>query len=345
MFRFEHDTYLILLAVIPVLIALFALARYRRKQAIRTFGETSLMQRLTPEQSSVRPVVKALLITLAAFFLVIAIANPQMGRKLETVKREGVEVMIALDVSNSMLAEDARPNRLEQAKLAISQLIKRLRNDKLGLIVFAGQAYVQLPLTTDYSAARMFLNSVSTGIVPVQGTAVGAAIELAIESFDLDTQGNKALIVISDGENHEDDAIANAKAALDAGIQVHTIGIGSREGVPIPVYTRDGRKDFRRDREGKVVVTKLNETMLTQIATAGGGAYVRATDVTTALRVVFDRINQLEKEAFETARVADYESWYQLPLALVLCFLVLEFVLLPRKNRWLSKVNIFKLKI
>lgn len=344
MFRFEHNTYLFLLALTPVLAALFVLARYMRKKAIREFGDLPVIQRLMPTYSKYRPGIKAAFILLAFIFLVLAIANPQMGTRVETVKREGVEIMIALDVSNSMKAEDIRPNRLEQAKLAISQLIKRLRNDKLGLIVFAGQAYVQLPLTTDYSAARMFLSSVSNTTISVQGTAIGAAIELGLESFDQETAGNKAMIIISDGENHEDDAIQLAQQAQESGIQVHTIGIGSPDGVPIPVYNQYGQKDFRRDREGNVVITKLNENMMQQIASSGGGTYVRAANVTNALRLIFDKINDLEKEEFGTAEVADYDSWYQIPLALSLLFLIIEFMILPRKNRWLSKVDIFKLK-
>lgn len=345
MFQFEHTTYLYFLGFIPLLIVLFILAGYWRRKAIKKFGDWPVMQRLIPEYSTVRPILKAILIIFVCIGLIITIANPQMQTKLETVTREGVEIMIALDVSNSMLAEDIKPNRLEQAKLAISQLIKRLHNDKLGLVVFAGQAYVQLPLTTDYSAARMFLSSVNTNLVPVQGTAIGAALELSIESFDEDAKNNKALIVISDGENHEDDAIELAKAAQEDGIQIHTIGIGSPDGVPIPVYTSQGRKDFRRDNEGNVVITKLNETMMQQIAAAGGGTYVQASNVTAALKLVFDKINELEREEFDTAKIAGFDSWYQIPLGIALFFLVLESLILPRKNRLLSKLDIFKIKI
>ncbi len=345
MLRFEHTVYLGLLALVPVLVLLFAWARYQRKKAIRTFGDLPVMQRLMPDYARVRPFIKAILIILAMIFLVLAIANPQMGTKMETVKREGIEIIIALDVSNSMLAEDIAPNRLEQAKLAISQMVKRLRNDKFGLVVFAGQAYVQLPLTSDYSAARMFLKGVNTNTVPVQGTAIGSAIELSIEAFDPDYKGNKALVVISDGENHEDDAIELAKKAAEEGIQVHTIGIGSPDGVPIPVMNRYGQKDFRRDNEGNVVITKLNETMMQQIAAAGGGTFVRATNVTAALKLIFDKINELEKQEFETAKVADYDSWFQIPLAIALFYLVLEFIILPRKNRRLAKVDLYKVSV
>ena len=345
MFRFEHSTYLYGLLLLPLLIVLFWWIRYRRKKAIERFGDLPIMQRLMPEFSTVRPIIKALLLLFITAAFIMSIANPQMGQKMETVKREGVEILIALDVSNSMMAEDIKPNRLTQAKLAIGQLIKRLRNDKLGLIVFAGQAYVQLPLTTDYSAAKMFLNSVNTQIVPVQGTVIGEAISLALESFDPETKGNKAIIVISDGENHEENAIELAKKAQEDGIQVHTIGIGSPQGVPIPVSTSRGQQDFRRDNEGNVVISKLNEKMMQELAAAGNGSYVRGTNVTAALKLIFDRINELEKVEFETAKVADFESWFQIPLALALLFLVLEFLILPRKNRFLSKVDVFKIKV
>lgn len=345
MFQFEHESYLWLLGIIPVLVLLFAFANYRRKKAIRDFGDLEIIKRLMPEFSRIRPVVKAGLMLLISLFLILAIANPQMGTKQQTVKRAGVEIMIALDVSNSMKAEDIKPNRLEQAKLAIAQLIKQLRNDKLGLVIFAGQAYVQLPLTTDYSAAKMFLSSVNTSTIQVQGTAIGAAIELCLESFESSEKRNRAMVIISDGENHEDDAIELAKAASEAGIQVHTIGIGSPQGVPIPVYNQFGQKDFRRDRDGNVVITKLNENMMTQIAAAGGGTYVRAANVTNALRLIFEKINELEKEEFDTAQIADFESWYQIPLAIALLLLLLEFVVLPRKNKWLSRVDIFKVKV
>ena len=242
MFRFEHTDYLYLLAAIPIIILLLVLARRNRKKALQLFGDLPVMKRLMPGVSIVRPIVKSILLVIAFLLMVFGIANPQMGKKMETVQREGVEIMIALDVSNSMMAEDIRPNRLEQAKLAIGQLIKRLRNDKLGLVVFAGEAYVQLPLTTDYSAARMFLSSIHTSTVPVQGTAIGAALELCLEAFGADTEGNKAMVLISDGENHEDDAIDLAKKAQEDGIQVHAIGIGSPEGMPIPIINQYGQK-------------------------------------------------------------------------------------------------------
>ena len=214
----------------------------------------------------------------------------EFGSKLKTEKRKGVELMIALDVSNSMMAEDIQPNRLERAKRAISRLVDKLDDDKIGLIVFAGDAYTQLPITTDFASAKLFLNSVSTNIVPRQGTAIGAAINLAANSFSPQFEGNKAIIVITDGENHEDDAVGAATAAAQQGIIVHTIGMGLPQGAPIPVY-ENGQKDFRKDKNGQVVVTKLDEQMLQEIAAAGNGVYVRANNAEVGLNTLFDEIN------------------------------------------------------
>ncbi|WP_020532685.1 VWA domain-containing protein [Flexithrix dorotheae] len=345
MFRFEHSDFLYGLILIPILVILFWLEGRMRKKAIRSLGSLSVIKQLMPEYSRTRPVWKNLFIILSVLSLIIAVANPQVGSKMEIVKRKGVEIIIAIDVSNSMLAEDIRPNRLEKAKQSIAQLVKRLHNDKLGLIVFAGDAYTQLPITTDYSAARMFLRSVKTNIVPVQGTAIGKAIELGMNSFSKDETKNKALIVITDGENHEDDALEMAKKAAEAGIIVNTIGMGQAKGAPIPVYNNYGQKDFRKDNQGNVIVTKLNETMLRQIAQAGNGTFIRATNSGTGLNILFDKINELEKKEFESKLYTDYEDGFPIFISLALFFLLLEFLILPRKNKWMSKIDLFKFKV
>ncbi|MBX2840846.1 MAG: VWA domain-containing protein [Flammeovirgaceae bacterium] len=345
MFRFEHSDFLYGLMLIPVLVLLFWVVGRMRKKAIKSLGSLSVIKQLMPEYSRTRPVWKNLFIILSVLCLTLGIANPQVGSKMEIVKRKGVEIIIAIDVSNSMLAEDIRPNRLEKAKQAIAQLVKRLHNDKLGLIVFAGDAYTQLPITTDYSAARMFLRSVKTNIVPVQGTAIGKAIALGMNSFSKDESKNKALIVITDGENHEDDALEMAKNAAEAGIIVNTIGMGQVKGAPIPVYNSYGQKDFRKDRQGNVIVTKLNENMLKQVAQAGNGTFIRATNSGTGLNILFDKINELEKKEFESKLYSDYEDGFPIFISLALFFLLVEFLILPRKNKWMSKINIFKYKV
>ncbi len=274
-FRFGNIEYLWGLLVIPLLFLFFIWSRISRKRALKKFGQAEILSHLMPFSSKNRPVFKFLVLMLALAFFIVGIARPQFGSKLKTVKREGVELIIALDVSNSMMAEDIQPNRLERAKRAISRLVDRLTDDKIGLIVFAGDAYTQLPITSDFNSAKLFLNSVNTQIVPKQGTAIGAAIDLARRSFTPNGEANKAIIVITDGENHEDDAISSAEAAVEEGIIVHTIGMGLPSGSPIPVL-RGGQTDYLKDRDGNVVVTKLNEQMLEQISAAGEGIYVRA---------------------------------------------------------------------
>ncbi len=345
MFRFEHPEFLYGLFLLPVLLIFFWFAGNKRRKSLARLGELQIIEPLMPTLSYIRPKIKNFFLILAFGFLFLALANPQVGSKLETVKRKGVEIMIAIDVSNSMLAEDIKPNRLERAKRAISQLIKKLRNDKIGLVVFAGDAYIQLPITTDYAAARMFLESVNTNIVPVQGTAIGKAIEISTESFTSDETKNKALIIITDGENHEDDAVETASKAVEQGIIVHTIGMGLPQGAPIPVYNRNGQQDFRKDNSGNIVVTKLNENMLQSISAAGSGMYVRANNAQTGLETLYDKINEMDKEEFESKVFADYEDRFQIFALLALVCLLLEFVILPRKNKVLSKIDLFRFKV
>ena len=277
---------------------------------------------------------------MALGMIISALAQPQFGSKLVTSKRKGVELIIALDVSNSMMAEDIKPNRLERAKRAIAKLTERLRNDKIGLIVFAGQAYVQLPITTDYVSAKLFLDAINTSIVPVQGTAIGAAIQMAVKSFTPDFAGSKAVIVITDGENHEDDAIGAAKEALEKKIIVHTIGMGLPQGAPIPVGGT-GSRDFMKDKQNNIVVTKLDENMLTQIAAAGGGTYIRANNAEVGLNNLFNEIEKMEKSELNSRDYAEYNDQFPLFILLALCFILLDFMILDRKNKWLRNFRLF----
>ncbi|RKD90592.1 vWA domain-containing protein [Mangrovibacterium diazotrophicum] len=340
MFRFAHIEYLYLLAIIPILIVIFSVIRIRRKKALERFGQKEIVDQLMPNVSNSRPVLKFILWMFALASIIFAVAQPQFGSKLKTEKRNGVELIIALDVSNSMMAEDIQPNRLERAKRAISRLVDNLDDDKIGLIVFAGDAYTQLPITTDFSSAKLFLNSVSTNIVPRQGTAIGAAINLAVSSFSPQFTGNKAIIVITDGENHEDDAVGAAQAAAQQGIIVHTIGMGLPQGAPIPVY-QNGQKDFRKDKSGQVVVTKLDEKMLQEIAAAGNGVYVRANNAQVGLNTIFNEINKMEGAEMESLVYAEYAEQYQWFIALALFFLLLDYLVLERKNKYLKNIKIF----
>jgi Ca-activated chloride channel family protein len=279
---------------------------------------------------------------LAYTMLVFGLANPQIGSKLVEGERKGIDIMVALDVSNSMLAQDIEPNRLERAKQAISKLIDKLGNDRIGMIVFAGNAYVQLPITTDHAAAKMFLSTISTNVVPTQGTAIGEAIELSEKSFDNETH-SRVIIVITDGENHEDDAVKIAEGAAEKNISVYTIGMGLPQGSPIPEIDKYGRQTgFKKDRDGNTVVTKLNEDMLQQIAAAGNGIYVRANNTQAGLSKVFEEVNKLEKTEFESKIFSDYEDRFQYFIALSILFLLFELLIFERKSKLLSKIELFK---
>jgi Ca-activated chloride channel family protein len=287
--------------------------------------------------------LKFFLFCLSIIFIIIGLANPQIGSKMEEVKREGVDLMIAIDLSNSMLAEDLQPNRLMRAKQSISRLIDRLDGDRIGLVVFAGDAYVQLPITTDYSAAKLFLSTINTNIVPTQGTAIGKAIELSINSFDVSNDQNKAIIIITDGENHEDDAIQKAKEAEDMGIFVHTIGMGSAEGGPIPIKNRYGTiTSYQKDKSGNTVITKLNEEMLKEIAANGGGSYIRANSTQSGLDALFKEINKMEKKEIGSKVFTDYKDRFQWFLGIALLLLIIESLLRNTKNKWSNKINLFE---
>ncbi|OQX79743.1 MAG: hypothetical protein B6D61_03050 [Bacteroidetes bacterium 4484_249] len=342
MFRFEHTDFLYALLLIPALTALFIWVLIWKKKALGRYGDWGILQRLLPGISRSRVVVKFILLMIAYTFLIIGIANPQIGSKLIEGERKGIDIMIALDVSNSMLAEDIKPNRLTRAKQAISKLIDKLGNDRIGIVVFAGNAYIQLPITTDYSAAKMFLTTINTRIVPTQGTAIGKAIEMAAGSFDDETH-SRAIIIITDGENHEDDAIKAAKKAAENNIKVFTVGMGLPDGAPIPAYDKYNRKTgYKKDRQGTTVVTKLNEPALQQIASAGKGSYVRANNTQSGLKKVFEEINKLEKTEFESKMFSDYEDRFQYFIAVSLIFLLIELLIFERKNKWLSKFDLFK---
>ncbi len=338
-FRFEHPEYLYLFFVIPALVVLYYISYRMKKKALKEYGDMSIISQLMPFASFTRPVYKFAIMLLAFCFLVIAIAGPQFGSKLRKIKRKGVEVVIALDVSNSMLAQDIKPNRLESAKRAISKMVDNLNNDKIGLIVFAGEAYTQLPITTDYSSAKLFLSTINTDIVPIQGTAIGSAINLASKSFTPDSEASKAIIVITDGENHEDDATAAAKAALEQGIVVHTIAMGLPKGAPIPIKGKSGQ--FRQDEDGNVVISKLDEKMLAEIAEAGGGNMIKANNTTTGLKALFKEINKMEKTELEQRIYSDYDEKFQYFIAFVLLLILIEYLILDRKNRHFKDIHLF----
>jgi Ca-activated chloride channel family protein len=343
LFRFANPEYLYLLLMLPVLILLWVLNEYRKVKAMKRFGKSDLVKKLIPEFSIVRPYVKFIFQLIAFLFAIVMLARPQFGSKLEEVKRKGVEVILALDVSNSMMAEDIQPNRLERAKQAISRLVENLDNDKIGLIVFAGDAYTQIPVTTDYISAKMFLATINPDMVPKQGTAIGSAIDLAMRSFSPGTGKSRAIIIITDGENHEDDPIVKAKEAAKSGIIIHTIGIGSTEGVPISLA--NGKKDFLKDSEGNTVITKLDENILKEIATSANGRYVRANNSNIGLDDVYNEIKKLKKQELEGKMFTEYNDQFQIFAGVVLMFLLIDFMVMERKNRRLSNLRVFKIRL
>jgi Ca-activated chloride channel homolog len=338
----ENIYFLYALLALPVFILVFILVNRWRTRALKRYGELQIIRRLFPDVSDSKRIWKFILFSLGFGMLVIGMVNPQVGTKLEEVKRKGADLMICLDVSNSMRAEDLQPNRLERAKLAISKLIDKLEGDRIGIIVFGGEAYVQLPITTDYAAGKLFLESISTDMVPTQGTAIGKAIDKSIESFGKDEGKNKAIIIITDGENHEDDALRAAEAAAEKGIAIHTIGMGSAAGAPIPVYKGKVQEGYRKDKDGNTIVTKLNEQMLQDLAGAGNGIYVRASNSDAGLNNVLDAIDKLEKKQFESKMYSDYEDRFQWFILAALVFLLADTFLSERKSKWFRKLDLFE---
>jgi len=341
MFRFENIEFIYFLILIPVLLVVFIIGRRVRKGSLKRFGDPDIINQLMPFLSANRPVVKFLFILFALVFIILGMAQPQFGSKLEEIKRKGIEIVIALDVSNSMLAEDIQPNRLEKAKQAIARLVEKLADDKIGLIVFAGDAYVQIPITSDYTSAKMFLSSINTQIVPKQGTTIGSAIDLGINSFSPDNESSKALIIITDGEDHDDNAVSLAGEAAKEGIVIHTIGVGTPNGTPIPVYSGNQRS-FRKDRQGSVVITKLNEKILREIANAGNGSYIRATNNRLGLNMLFDQISAMETKELETRIYSEYDEKFQYMIGLALILILFDFILLERKNKYLKNIKLFQ---
>lgn len=341
MFRFEDSTYLYLLILLPFLVAFYLYSNYRRRKALRRFGDPELMKPLMPDVSKYRPDVKFWLMFSAIALFIALLARPQFGSKTETVKRSGVEVMIALDISNSMLAKDVQPSRLERAKRLISRMVDELNNDKIGLIVFAGDAFTQLPITSDYISAKMFLESINPSLITKQGTNIGAAINIALRSFTPQEGVGRTIIVITDGENHEGGISEALKAAKDKGIQVNVMGVGAPEGSPIPI---ENTNDFRRDAQGHVVMTSLNETMCEQIAKEGNGIYVRVDNSNNSQRSISQEIDKLAKADIETTIYTDYNEQFQAVAWLILLLLLAELLILECKNPLFKNIRLFSNK-
>lgn len=320
--------FLWLLLLVPALLVAYGLMRKLRRRRIRKLGDEALVSDLMPSWSGPKGWVRIVLFCLGFTCFVIGLARPLIGAKLAERETKGAEIMICLDVSNSMLAQDYSPDRLSRAKLAISRLTDKLQGDRIGLIVFAGSSFVQLPITTDYVSAKMFLNSISTESVPVQGTAIGEAILTAAKSFSIQSEKSRAIIVITDGENHEDDAVEAARQIAETGVRVYTIGVGSLRGQPIPF-----NGELLKDRNGEIVVTKLDEETLQQIAGAGNGAYIHAGNEEFGLNPIIDEIKKLEEEKFNSVVFEDFDEQYMYFFAAALFFFVLELLVGERRPK------------
>ena len=328
MMYFARSLYLWLLLLVPLSPVLYAVSQRLRTLRVRRFGDEALVEELMPSRSRAKGWVRILLWSLAFACFVLGLARPQVGAKLREHESKGAEIMICLDISNSMLAQDYSPCRLERAKLAISRIVDKLQEDRIGLIVFAGTSFVQLPITTDYVSAKMFLNSIDTQSVPIQGTAIGDAILTAAKGFSAQSEKSRAIIVITDGENHEDDPVDAARQAAELGCKVYTIGVGSAQGQPIPV-----EGELLKDRDGNIVVTRLDEKTLREVASAGGGAYVHAGNEEFGLNPIIDDIRRMEAEKFNSVVFEEYDEQYMYFFAAALLLFVLEALIGERRPK------------
>ena len=342
MVQFDEKLYFYLLGIVPVLVLLFLLLQVWKRSKQREFASAQSLRRLAPDRSNFKSVLKLIFLLLGLSFLTLALVNPKIGTKLETVKREGVDIVFAVDVSKSMLAEDIAPNRLEKAKRLVSEIINQLASDRIGIIAYAGQAYPQLPITTDYGAAKMFLQAMNTDMLSSQGTAINSAIDLATTYYNDEEQTNRVLFIISDGEDHSGGTTLDAvDLATENGIRVFTIGVGKAKGAPIPIKRNGIVESLKKDGQGEVVISKLNEAVLAQIATEGNGLYISGSNTEEAVEAIKELLNQMDKKEFEAKQFAEYKDQFQWFLGIGLFFLFFDIFLLDRKTHWLKKLNLF----
>ncbi|NAS12489.1 VWA domain-containing protein [Poritiphilus flavus] len=345
MIQLDEKIYFYLLSVIPILVLLFIGLQIWKRRTQKRFADSRLLRRLSPDRSSFKGALKLIFLIIGLFFLVLGLVNPKIGTKLETVKREGVDIVFAVDVSKSMLAEDIAPNRLEKAKRLVSEIINQLASDRIGIIAYAGQAFPQLPITTDYGAAKMFLQSMNTDMLSSQGTAINEAIELAATYYDDEEQTNRVLFIVSDGEDHSEGSTLDAvEIAVSEGIRVFSIGVGKAKGAPIPIKRKGVVESLKKDRNGEVVITKLNEEVLTDIAEEGNGEYINGANTEEAVEFIKEQLDQMDKKEFEAKQFAEYKDQFQWFLAAGLLFLFLDVFFLDRKTGWLKKLNLFNEK-
>ena len=341
MYQLEEKIWFWLLLVIPVIIVFFIVLQFWKRYTQNKFISKPLLKKLSPNRSIFKPVLKLFVLCLAFACIIIAMVNPKIGTKLETIKREGVDIVFALDVSKSMLAEDISPNRLEKSKQLVTQIINNLASDRVGIIAYAAKAFPQLPITTDYAAAKMFLQSMNTDMLSSQGTAIDQAIQLARTYYDDDEQTNRVLIIISDGEDHGSIATDVAEEASDEGIRIFTIGVGDINGGPIPIKRNGIVLNYKKDNQGETVITRLNEETLKSIAEVANGEYINGKNTTEVVENIRDILNKMDKKEFEAKQFAEYKDQFQWFLALGIFFLFIDIFLLERKTAWLNRLNLF----
>lgn len=340
MFRFANPEYLYLLFILPVLVVGFILLNIQKLKSVKKLGDLKLIKRLMPELSLKRSYLKFWLIFAVIVFGIVVAARPQFGTKIEKVDKKGIELVIAIDVSNSMLARDVNPDRLSKAKQILTRIIDERKDDKVAIVVFAGEAYVQLPMTSDIQSAKIFLENIDPSLVPVQGTVIGSAINIAMNSFTNDKEVDKSIILITDGEDHEDNGVQLAEQAASAGIQINVVGIGTPEGSPIPVSATSN--EMKKDNEGNIVVTKLNEEMCKQIAQAGKGMYVRADNSNNALKSLQAELDKLQKKNVEGSAYSEYDEKFQFFAWCMLILLLIEISIFDKKNKIFRNIRLFR---
>ena len=344
MYQLDEPKYFYLLAIIPILFLLYLFVFWWKKRKQKQFADSDLIEKLSPERSTFKLFLKFTIASIGLLLLIISLVNPKMGTKLETVKRQGVDIVFALDVSKSMLAQDIAPNRLEKAKQIITKVIDKLGSDRVGIIIYAGNAYPLLPLTTDHASAEMFLQNANTDMVSSQGTAISEAIDRGINFFDPNVTTNRFLFIVSDGEDHQEDSYDMLEKAAEQGIKVYSVGIGTTEGGPIPLKDINGNIVYKKDSKGEVVITKMNPQTLTEIAEKGGGKYINGNNTGTAVKYIDDLLINSAKNKFEAKEFSDFKDQFQWFIGFGLLFLIIDVLLLEKKTKWVQQLNLFNQK-
>ncbi|NER17249.1 VWA domain-containing protein [Spongiivirga citrea] len=341
MYQLEEKMWFYLLALIPIMLVIFLFVQIWKSSKQKRFADKTLFSRLVPDKSKFKPLLKLIVLLLAFISLTIALVNPKIGTKLETIKREGVDIVFAVDVSKSMLAEDIAPNRMEKSKRLVSEIISQLASDRVGIIAYAGTAFPQLPITTDFASAKMFLQGMNTNMLSSQGTAIDEAIKLAKSYYDDEEQTNRVLFIISDGEDHSENSASIAEEAKSEGIKIFTIGVGTSKGGPIPIKRNGIIQTYKKNQAGEVVITRLDEKTLQDIANEASGTYINGNNTQEVVDFVKDTLDEMDRTEFEAKEVSDYKDQFQWFLGIGIFLIFVDVFLLERKTNWLRKLNLF----